>query len=100
MSYAAVILARNIYAERIAFRPGPYTLGRWQKPLNCIACCWVVFISIVLLFPTVKPITAANMNYAVAVGGFIGLFSLGWWWAAARRTYTGPRTQEFGHLSS
>jgi amino acid transporter len=33
MSYATVILARNIYASRIHFRPGPYTLGAWQKVL-------------------------------------------------------------------
>ncbi|PQE26585.1 Amino acid polyamine transporter I protein [Rutstroemia sp. NJR-2017a BBW] len=39
-SYAAVILARNIYASRIKFIPGPYTLGAWQKPLNTIACTW------------------------------------------------------------
>jgi hypothetical protein len=108
MSYATVILARNIYAHRIEFRPGPYTLGRWQKLINAITCAWVFFISVVLLFPTVRPVTAANMNYAVTVAGFIGIFSLGWWWAGARkyvlfsllccytdicRTYTGPRTQ-------
>ncbi|KAH8593803.1 amino acid/polyamine transporter I [Bisporella sp. PMI_857] len=98
ISYAAVILARNVYAHRITFRPGPYTLGKWQKPLNLITCAWVFFISVVLLFPTVRPVTAVNMNYAVAVGGFIALFSLGWWWAGARNTYTGPRTQELLHV--
>jgi len=34
------------------------------------------------------------MNYAVVVGGSVGLFALGWWWAGAREKYTGPRTQE------
>ena len=38
--------------------------------------------------------TATNMNYAVAVAGFITVFSLGWWWAGARKTYTGPRTKD------
>lgn len=99
MSYATVVLARNIYAHRIEFRPGPYTLGMWQKPINAVTCTWVLFISIVLLFPTVRPVTALNMNYAVAVGGFISIFSLGWWWAGARKTYTGPRTQELGYLT-
>jgi hypothetical protein len=90
MSYATVILARNIYAHRIEFRPGPYTLGRWQKPINAITCAWVFFISVVLLFPTVRPVTAANMNYAVAVAGFIGVFSLSWWWAGARKYVLSP----------
>ena len=85
MSYAAVILARNIYASQVKFIPGPYTLGRWQKPMNAIACTWVLFISIVLMFPTVRPVTIENMNYAVAVGAAIAVFSLGWWWSGARR---------------
>ncbi|KAM3074045.1 polyamine transporter tpo5, variant 3 [Clarireedia jacksonii] len=93
-SYAAVILARNIYSSRIKFIPGPYTLGRWQMPLNTVACTWVFFISVVLMFPTVRPVTAANMNYAPVVGVGIAVFSLGWWWAGARRTYTGPKTKD------
>jgi len=40
---------------------------------------------VVLLFPTMRPVTAENMNYAGAVGAFIGIFSLGWWWAGARK---------------
>lgn len=52
------------------------------------------FISVLLLFPTIRPVTATNMNYAVVVAAFIAVFSLVWWWAGARRTYTGPRTQD------
>ncbi|KAF8860967.1 amino acid transporter [Acephala macrosclerotiorum] len=94
LSYATVILARNIYASRVVFRPGPYTLGMWQKPLNFITCTWVFFISILLLFPTMRPVTATNMNYAVGVGAFIAVFSLVWWWVSARKYYTGPKTQD------
>ncbi|KAE8448681.1 hypothetical protein EG329_008896 [Mollisiaceae sp. DMI_Dod_QoI] len=94
LSYATVILARNIYASRIEFRPGPYSLGRWQRPLNAVTVTWVFFISVLLLFPTMRPVTAENMNYAVVVGAFIAVFSLVWWWAGARRTYTGPKTQD------
>lgn len=85
LSYVAVILARNIYASKIDFRPGPYVLGRFQKPVNAISVIWVFFISVVLLFPTVTPVTAANFNYAVAVGGAIAIFAWGWWWAGARK---------------
>lgn len=85
LSYAMVILARNIYSRRIEFMPGPYQLGKWQKPVNIVTVTWVVLISVVLLFPTVRPVTALNMNYAVAVAGFIALFSFGWWFAGARR---------------
>lgn len=94
LSYAAVILARNIYSKSLPFQPGPYTLGRLQKPVNAVACTWVFFISVVLMFPTMRPVTVLNMNYAVAVAAAIAVFALGWWWAGARKVYTGPRTQE------
>ncbi|PBP23615.1 amino acid transporter [Diplocarpon rosae] len=94
LSYAIVILARHLFASRITFVPGPYTLGRWQKPVNLVSVSWVFFISVVLLFPPTRPVTAANMNYAAAVAAYIACFSLGWWWAGARNTYTGPKTRE------
>jgi amino acid transporter len=85
ISYAMIILARNIYAKQVVFRPGPYVLGKLQKPLNTTAVVWIFFISVVLLFPTIRPVTATNMNYAVAVAGLIAAFAFGWWWAGARQ---------------
>lgn len=111
ISYASVILARNIYSHRITFVPGPYQLGIWRKPLNTITILWVAFISVVLFFPPIRPVTKENMNYAIAVGATIVGGSWIWWWAGARkyvnllpeetedrkwhadfwcRTYTGP----------
>lgn len=66
----------------------------WQKPINAIAVTWVGFISVVLMFPTLRPVTKENMNYAVAVAAGIAVFSLSWWWGGARKTYVGPRTRE------
>jgi hypothetical protein len=66
----------------------------WQKPINGIACTWVFFISVVLMFPTLRPVTPENMNYAAVVAAAIAVFALGWWWAGARKVYTGPRTKE------
>lgn len=65
-----------------------------QKPLNTITCIWVAFISVVLLFPTNRPVTVLNFNYAPVVGAGIAIFALGWWWAGARKKYTGPRTKD------
>jgi len=94
ISYATVILARNIYSSRIEFRPGPYVLGWMRRPLNTITIAWVFFISVVLMFPTVRPVTAVNFNYACVVAGVIALFAFGWWWAGARKKYTGPLTKD------
>ncbi|KAH8634901.1 amino acid permease 2 [Alternaria alternata] len=94
ISYIAVIIAHRWYENTVIFHPGPYTMGRWSKPVNAIAVTWVIFISVVLFFPTVKPVRADNMNYAICVAAFIGLFSTVWWYAGARKKYTGPRTSD------
>ena len=46
------------------------------------------------MFPTLRPVTLENMNYASVVAAGIAVFALGWWWAGARKTYTGPRTKD------
>ena len=84
LSYAAVIDARLFYKE-MPIRKGPFTLGRWRKPVNLIAIVWTLFISMILFFLPVHPVNAANMNYAVAISGFIALIALGWWYAGAKR---------------
>jgi len=94
LSYIAVILAHIVYENRVVFRKGPFTLGTWSRPINSVAIYWVLFVSVVLFFPPIKPVTAANMNYAVCVASLIGLFSLTWWWTGAREKYTGPRTKD------
>ncbi|RMY95761.1 hypothetical protein D0861_00532 [Hortaea werneckii] len=98
LSYIAVLLAHQIYADKVRFIEGPFSLGKWSKPLNFLAISWVVFISVVLFCPTSNPVTPTNMNYAIVVAGFVALFSLSWWWAGARKKYTGPRTQDIMDL--
>ncbi|KAI9814289.1 MAG: hypothetical protein M1832_005929 [Thelocarpon impressellum] len=93
LSYVAVIMARIVYEKRVMFIEGPFTLGRFGRTINIIAIVWVLFISVVLFLPPIRPVTATNMNYAVVVAAFIALFSLSWWWIGARKRYTGPRTK-------
>lgn len=47
----------------------------------------VVFFS---FWPTQRPVTAANMNYAVLITGAIVIISLVYYLVWARRVYTGP----------
>lgn len=84
LSYIAVIICRRIYEHRVPFIEGPYTLGKWGPWVNGIAVVWVVFISVVLFFPPLRPVTATNMNYAICVAFIIGLVSLSWWFISAR----------------
>lgn len=98
LSYVAVIFARMWYSSEMKFVDGPFTLGKWGRPINCIAIVWVTFISVVLFFPSIRPITPANMNYAICVAAFMALFALSWWWIGARKTYVGPRTKDIMHI--
>ena len=85
LSYAAVIAARIYYEKSHPVKKGPFSLGRWQKPINIVAISWVLFISVILLFPPTYPVTALNMNYAVAIAAFIALFALTWWYMRAKK---------------
>lgn len=85
LSYIAVIGGRLYYEKQVPIAKGPFQLGRWQKPINYIAIVWTLFISVILFFPPASPVTAANMNYAVAIAGFIALFALCWWYLGAKK---------------
>ncbi|KAJ5513978.1 hypothetical protein N7463_003530 [Penicillium fimorum] len=94
LSYVSVILAHQLYKSKVKFIEGPFTLGKWGTSINYVAIIWVLFISTILFFPPQLPVTPANMNYAVCVGGFIAAFAMVWWWVAARGKYTGPQTND------
>jgi hypothetical protein len=85
LSYIAVIIAHRVYENRVQFIEGPFTLGKWSRPINAIAVTWVIFISTILFFPPTRPITPMNMNYAICVAAFIALFSIVWWFLGARK---------------
>ena len=60
-SYATPIFLR-ITSGRDKFVPGSFSLGRWCVPIGAIAVAWVAFINVLLMFPTVEPVTATNMS--------------------------------------
>jgi amino acid permease (GABA permease) len=76
-----------------SFEPGPWTLGRWSRPIGTIAVVWVVFITILFMLPTVSPVTASSFNYTplavLVVLGFAGI----WWLVSAKNWFTGPKVQ-------
>lgn len=67
LSYIAVIFARIVYEKQVKFIEGPFTLGKYGRVINWVAIVWVLFISVVLFFPTVKPVTPSNMYAAFCV---------------------------------
>ena len=84
------------------FVPGPWTLGRKYKLLGWIAVVEIAIISVYFVLPIVPAGVPGNdgftwsaVNYApLAVGGVLLVVAV-WWYASARKWFTGPlRTVE------
>jgi amino acid permease (GABA permease) len=73
------------------FQPGPWNLGKWSAPVGWIAIVWVVIICILFVLPTVSPITASNFNYTIVAVAIVVGGSTIWWFASARKWFTGPK---------
>jgi len=86
-SYCIPIWCKIIFNK---FEPGPWTMGRYGIFVNAWACLWTLFVSIIFILPTVRPVTAQNMNYACAFLGAITVAALGYWYIGGRRWYVGP----------
>ncbi|RMD42079.1 hypothetical protein DV735_g3057, partial [Chaetothyriales sp. CBS 134920] len=72
------------------FEPGPWSMGAASKLVNAWACLWTLFVTIIFILPTERPVTASNMNYAVAFLVGILVAAAVWWYASGRKWYTGP----------
>ncbi|GHE78497.1 amino acid transporter [Amycolatopsis deserti] len=75
------------------FERGPWHLGRWGRPVGVVATAWVVVIFVLFMLPQAYPVTVSTFNYTpiaflVVLGG-----AAVWWFASARRWFTGPKVQ-------
>jgi amino acid transporter len=88
IAYVGPVLLRRLNPD---FQPGPWNLGRWSAAVGWLAIVWVAIICVLFVLPVAGPITAANFNYTiVAVVVVVGGATL-WWFAGARKWFTGPR---------
>ncbi|MFF5403797.1 amino acid permease [Streptomyces misionensis] len=86
-AYAIPVLLRLRAGAR--FRPGPWHLGRWSRPVGWVAVVWVACVTVLFCLPQSSPVTAGTMNYAaVALAAVLLLASV--WWYVARRSYGTP----------
>lgn len=98
-SYCIPIFCRLAFGR---FKPGPWNLGPVFGPLtSAYACIWTLFVSIIFLMPTIRPVTAENMNYAVVFLAAILAFATVYWYIRGRSFYTGPLVEtEVGDADS
>ncbi|KAI9719359.1 MAG: hypothetical protein M1828_006260 [Chrysothrix sp. TS-e1954] len=86
-SYCIPIFCK-IFSKK--FTPGPFNMGKLGYFVNAWACIWTLFVTIIFLMPTARPVAADTMNYAIAFLGGILLFAAIYWYAGGRKFYTGP----------
>ncbi|MFI2369158.1 amino acid permease [Streptomyces sp. NPDC018833] len=86
-AYAIPVYLRLRAGDR--FRPGPWSLGRWSRPIGWVAVVWVACVTVLFCLPQSNPVTIDSMNYAsVALVAVLVLATV--WWFVARRTYSTP----------
>ncbi|EJD50828.1 amino acid permease [Auricularia subglabra TFB-10046 SS5] len=83
------------------WRPGPWNLGRWGRPVGMYACAFVGLMLPILCFPAVRgaDLTAQTMNWAIAVWGGPLFLAAVFFGLVARKTYKGPKLR-VEHLSA
>jgi amino acid transporter len=69
---------------------GPFKLGRYGLPINLFALVYIVYIFTFLPFPTILPVTAANMNYAGPLMGAVIVIALADWVFSGRKRFEVP----------
>jgi len=89
-SYCIPIFCKLVFGK---FKPGPWHMGKASFFVNIWACLWTLFVSIIFILPTVRPVTANTMNYASAFLALIFVAATIYWYAGGRSWYTGPITE-------
>lgn len=97
VAYVTPVFLRLLAGDR--FKPGPWTLGRWTRPIGIVATIWVAFIFVLFMLPQFLPpwtdagIVWANLNYTpivflVVLGG-----ASIWYAVSAKNWFKGPKVQ-------
>jgi amino acid transporter len=76
-AYIVPIMSRLIWRD---LTPGGFYLGKFSIVNSVIAVIWMVFIVVLLFFPTYQQPDAAGMNYAIVVVGFVVIFCLAYYY--------------------
>ncbi|KAJ6552791.1 amino acid/polyamine transporter I [Mycena capillaripes] len=72
--YSIPISARFLGGKE--FRRGPFHLGIFSLPVAVVSVVWMIFMIVVLMFPTSQTVDAASMNYSCVVLGGTLIFAV------------------------
>ncbi|CAN6643832.1 GABA-specific permease [Trichomonascus vanleenenianus] len=98
VAFAIPIAMKVVFAKQ-SFKPGPWNLGKFSRPIGLFSVAYVCVITPILCFPqyTGKDLTPDLMNWTVVV--YFGPMFLAWAWYMiyARKFFKGPRVH-FQHM--
>ncbi|KAJ5625382.1 hypothetical protein N7510_001691 [Penicillium lagena] len=89
-SYCIPVLCKLLFSK---FEPGPWHMGTLSVFVNVWACLWTLFVSIIFVLPTGRPVSASTMNYACVFLMAVLFAALFYWVIRGRKVYTGPVTE-------
>jgi len=93
--YVAFIfpVALKLFVVGDKFRPGPWNLGKFSKPIGAIAFAYVLLMVPVLCFPADKgkDLNALDMNYTCLIYGGVMFLALLWYAVDGRKWFKGPK---------
>ncbi|MFD3373711.1 amino acid permease [Streptomyces sp. NPDC058697] len=87
-AYVIPVFLRRRFPER--FEPGPWTLGKWSKPLGWISVVYVIVLTGVFVLPQASPVTFDSFNYAGVTLLVVLLLAWIMWITKGRRSYKIP----------
>ena len=91
VAYVTPVFLRLLAGNR--FKEGPWTLGRWSRPIGIVATIWVAFIFVLFMLPQTWPITISNFNYTPVVFLVVLGGAAIWYFASAKNWFKGPKVQ-------
>lgn len=68
---------------------GNWNMGRWGLPVNIFALVYTAYVTVWLTFPSYRPVTGQNMNYALPIFASSTLFAFVYWFLYGRRHWPG-----------
>lgn len=63
---------------------------RLSVPIACVAATWLLFSAIVVMLPSVYPVTSLSISAPITFGGAVVLILLAWL-VTGRYSFHGPR---------
>ncbi|GJJ72210.1 choline transport protein [Entomortierella parvispora] len=95
--YSIPIALRLFFPNPTRFQPGPFTLGRYSRPLAMVAISWSCLGVFIFSLPGTYPISAENMNYASILLISTLSFILGYWYFSAKEWFGIEKKQSEFH---